>query len=76
MYIADMLSRAYLINHKKKEVKDYEVFRLAHEEQLFKEINQAQHLHMQEATQAQIKKGSYNANTGRSGTERLAGYTQ
>ena len=61
MYIADMLSRAYIINHKEKEEKDYDVFRLEHEEQLFKEIeliDQAQHLHMQEATQAQIKKAT------------------
>ena len=61
MYIADMLSRAYITDHKEKEEKDIDVFRLEHEEQLFKDIElikQAQHLHMREATQAQIKKAT------------------
>ena len=47
MYIANMLSRAYITNYKEKEEKDYDVFRLEHEEQLFKDIKlikQAQHL--------------------------------
>ena len=59
MYIADMLSSAYITDHKEKEEKDIDVFRLEHEEQLFKDIElikQAQHLHMREAKQAQIKK--------------------
>ena len=48
MYIADMLSRAYITDHKEKEEKDYDVFRLEDVEQFFKDIElikQAQHLH-------------------------------
>ena len=61
IYIADMLSRAYITDHKEKEEKDIDVFKLKHEEQLFKDIKlikQAQHLHMRDSTQAQIKKAT------------------
>ena len=61
IYIADMLSRAYITDHKEKEEKDIDVFKLEHEEQLFKDIElikQAQHLHMRESTQTQIKKAT------------------
>ena len=53
MYIADMLSRAYVPDHKPKAEENFKIFKLQQEDQLFKEIeqiSQTQHLHMQQST--------------------------
>ena len=58
MYIADMLSRACVADHKPKTLEDFEIFKLQQEDLLFKDIeqiSQTQHLHMQPSTQTQIK---------------------
>ena len=55
MYIADMLSRAYLQESGSNMTPDYEIF---HEDSVFKDIediNFMEYLRMSEATQAQIK---------------------
>ena len=59
MYIADMLSRAFLKEQQYKEITPYQIFRLQHEEAVFRaieEINFAEYLRVSEATQQQIKK--------------------
>ena len=79
MYIAEMLSRAYITDHKEKEEKDYDVFRLEHVEQFFKILSLLnkhstythEKPHRHSTDQKGHSRGSHNANTGRSGTERL-----
>ena len=59
MYIADMLSRAYLKEQHYKEVTPYQIFQLDHENAVFTDIetiNLAEYLRVSEATQQQIKK--------------------
>ena len=61
MYIADMLSRAFVTNHKPKAEEDFEIFNLIQEDQLFKDmeqISQKHHLHMQQSTQTQLKQAT------------------
>ena len=61
MYIADMLSRAFVTNHKPKAEEDFEIFNLMQEDQLFKDIeqiSQKHHLHMQQSTQTQLKQAT------------------
>ena len=60
MYIADMLSRAYLrVDHSKDEnVPEYQIFQLSQEQQLFQEIadiNQVDYMRLSEGTHQQIK---------------------
>lgn len=58
MYIADMLSRAYVLDYKPKAEEDFEIFKLQLEDQLFTEIeqiSQIQYLRMQQSTQTQIR---------------------
>ena len=61
MYIADMLSRAYLrVDHSKDEnVPEYQIFQLSQEQQLFQEIadiNQVDYMCLSEGTHQQIKR--------------------
>ena len=59
MYIADMLSRAYLKRSTPSTVSDYQVFHLKHEEQLYKDIeaiNQAEYLRISDTTHQLVKK--------------------
>ena len=60
MYIADMLSRAYLKKPTTSTVSEYQIFQLKHEEQVFKDIkeaiNQAEYLRFSDTTHQQIKK--------------------
>ena len=60
MYIADMLSRAYLrVDHSKDEnIPEYQIFQLSQEQQLFQEIadiNQVDYMRLSEGTHQQIK---------------------
>lgn len=41
MYIADMLSRAFITDLKPKEEEDFEIFKLQQEDQVFKYIKQS-----------------------------------
>ena len=61
MYIADMLSRAYLqVDHTQHEnIPEYQIFQLKQEQQLFQEIadiNQVDYMRLSEGTHQQIKK--------------------
>ena len=61
MYIADMLSRAYLqVDHTQHEnIPEYQIFQLRQEQQLFQEIadiNQVDYMRLSEGTHQQIKK--------------------
>ena len=61
MYIADMLSRAWVEDHTPKAEEDFEIFKPQQEDQLFKEIeqiSQIQHLRMQQSTQIQIRQAT------------------
>ena len=57
MYIADMLSRAYLKEQQCKETPPYQILQLQHEAAVFcaiEDINLAEYLRVSEATQHQI----------------------
>ena len=59
MYIADMLSRAYLENQQFKEITPYQLFQLQQEEATLADIetiNFAEYLRVSETTQQKIKK--------------------
>ena len=58
MYIADMLSRAYLKESVSNMTPDYQIFQLIHKDSVFQDIedtNFMEYLRMSEATHAQIK---------------------
>lgn len=60
MYIADMLSRAYLqVDHSQhRSIPEYQILQFSHEQLLFPEIaniNQATYMHLSEGTHQQIK---------------------
>ena len=59
MYIAVMLSRAYLKKPTTSTVSEYQIFQLKHKEQVFKDIeafNQAEYLRVSNTPHQQIKK--------------------
>jgi len=58
MYIADMLSQAYLSNSGEQKPVQYQIFQLQAQEQLFKDIeaiNQIEHVRISDATQHEIR---------------------
>ena len=59
MYIADMLSRAYLKDSGEQKPVEYQIFQVQQEEQLFKDIeaiNQIEHVRISDTTQHEIRK--------------------
>jgi len=58
MFIADMLSRAYLVDSTPKVEENFQLFQVQQEEQLYKDIEQLHQTHylcMQQTTQTLIK---------------------
>ena len=66
MYIADMLSRAYLQSTAKSRLLEYQLFQMRQEERLYAEIeniNQSSYLRIKDTTQLQIKKSTQTLKT-------------
>ena len=62
MYIADMLSRAYLTDADKQKLMEYDIFQLQQEDQIFKDIegiNQIAHVRISNTTQQEVRKHTH-----------------
>ena len=62
MYIADMLSRAYLTDAGKQKLTQYDIFQLQQEDQIFKDIegiNQIAHVRISDTTQQEVRKHTH-----------------
>ena len=62
MYIADMLSRAYLADAGKQKLTQYDIFQLQQEDQVFKDIegiNQIAHVRISDTTQQEVRKHTH-----------------